>query len=101
MPNSTRLSNWLLAFFLYTTGKKNKTINLKTTYDLRVDWVYNLINAPPEVRILCLAANNTEAFQDINDVVDPTPLHSQFIGALIQQQLALVLASIDAQKLSA
>ena len=43
----------------------------------------DLVDSTPLVLILGTALNDTEALQDVNDVVDAATLHSQLFSALV------------------
>ena len=81
---------------------QNPRINSEeeNTYDLSLDGINNLVNASPLVRVLGLPPYHAEAFQNVDDIVDPSPLHSQFSGALVEQKEILLLLAVNAQKSS-
>lgn len=56
------------------------------------------LNAFPLIGILRLSSYHVETLKDIDYVVYPSPLYGEFSCALIQEQQALSLPSIDEQK---
>lgn len=63
--------------------------------------MYNPINASPLIRILRLPSDNTEALQNIDNIVDASPLDAELPGALIEQEQILLLFPVDAKESSA
>ena len=55
-----------------------------TGIDLSFNGVDNLVNPSPLVLVLSAALNHAEGLQDIDDVVNSSPLHSKLLRALVQ-----------------
>ena len=43
-----------------------------------------LVDAPPLVLVLCTTLDDAEALQDVDDIIDATPLDPKLLGALIK-----------------
>jgi len=81
---------------------QNARINSEeeNTYDLSSDWMNNFVDASPLVWVLGLPSYHAKTFENIDDIVDPSPLHSQLFRALVKQKEILLLFAINAQKSS-
>jgi len=58
--------------------------------------MHNLVDASPLVRVLGLSSDDTEAFQDVDDIIDTSSFNLELFRALVKQQKVLLRLSIDA-----
>jgi len=81
---------------------QNARINSEeeNTYDLSSDGMNNFVDASPLVGVLGLPPDHAETFENVDDIVDPSPLYSQLSRALVEQKEILLLFAINAQKSS-
>ena len=86
-------SFWLLlqlleGFPLLITVTNGQNILKRRTYisfDLSLDWYYDFVNASPFVCIFCAPSDDAEAFKNVDNVVDATPLYAELARALVQK----------------
>ena len=60
--------------------------------------MHNPVDSAPLIAILGLPSDDAEALEDVDDVVDASPLHAQLPCALVQQEQVLLILAIDAQE---
>lgn len=61
----------------------------------------NFVETSPLVLVLCPAANDKEALQDVDDIVDPPTFDPQLFGAAVQEQDSFALDTVAVEEPSA
>lgn len=66
----------------------------KALGDLGLNAFKNFVETTPLVLVLGAAANDAERLKDVDDVVDAAALHSQLLGAGVEQEDSLALDAV-------